>query len=127
MEKEAYEDNVSDTIKLFYLCYMSFMVFFHSSALFWIFFGRYRKCEIDMNTRTLLLIYEVIYLANLTYSIICVANTEDSLYLKYIQAIFPYVTYLIAVLTCQLFIFELRRLEIILKGAKSSEEYEVKK
>jgi hypothetical protein len=46
--------------------------------------------------------------------------------LNFIQSFFPYVTYTVAVLTCQLFIFELRRLEIMLKGAKSSEEYRVK-
>jgi hypothetical protein len=71
---EEREDKFSEIIENTYLCYMSILVVLHSSALIWIFFGRYRKCEIDMNTRTLLLIYEAIYLMNLTYAIISVVN-----------------------------------------------------
>lgn len=79
-----------------------------------------------MNTKSLLLIYEVIYLMNLTYAIISVVNNLQLLKFDSYQSIVPYVTYTIEVLACQLFIFELKRLEIILKGAKSSEEYSVK-
>jgi len=71
---EEGEDNYSEIIEISYLCYMSILVFIHSSALVWLFFGRYRKCEIDMNFRTLLLIYEAIYLMTLTYAIISVVN-----------------------------------------------------
>ena len=105
---------------------MSFLVVLHSSALAWIFFGRYRKCEIDLNLRTLLLIYEVIYLVKLSYAIISVIKNLGLFAPNTYQSIFPYVTYTTEVLVYQLFIFELRRLEIILKGAKSSEEYTVK-
>ena len=104
---------------------MSFLVVLHSSALVWIFFGRYRKCEIDLNLRTLLLLYEVIYLVRLSYAIISVIKNFGLFELNLYQSIFPYVTYT-EVLVYQLFIFEMRRLEIILKGAKSSEEYTVK-
>ena len=79
-----------------------------------------------MNTKSLLLIYEVIYLMNLAYSIISVVDNLKLLKFDSYQSILPYVTYTTEVLACQLFIFELKRLEIILKGAKSSEEYSVK-
>jgi hypothetical protein len=79
-----------------------------------------------MNTKTLLLIYEVIYLMNLTYAIISVVNNLKLVKFESYQSIVPYVTYTTEVLACQLFIFELKRLEIILQGAKSSEEYSVK-
>lgn len=79
-----------------------------------------------MNTRNLLLIYEVIYLVNLTYAIISVVKSLNLDKFDSIQSVIPYVTYTTEVLACQLFIFELRRLEIIFKGARSSEEYSVK-
>ena len=102
------------------------MFLLHSSGIIWLFFGRYRKCEIDMNTRSLLLIYEVIYLMNLIYAIVSVVNNLKLRKFDSYQSIVPYVTYTIEFLACELFIFELRRLEIILKGARSSEEYSVK-
>ena len=74
MDKQV-QDPLSNIVVLFYLCYMSILVLLHSSALIWIFFGRYRKYEIDMNTRNLLLVYEAIYLVNLTYAIISVVKS----------------------------------------------------
>ena len=73
-----------------------------------------------------MLIYEVIYLVKLSYAIISVIKNLSLFAPNTYQSIFPYVTYTTEVLVYQLFIFELRRLEIILKGAKSSEEYTVK-